>query len=294
MSWQAYSRLQLALAHFGQPFWMLTADQLPELERQLARKLMLEHQVVAHPLAAQIQVTPQAIYAARAEVLARYGSEEALNQALQQAGLNDAELQQALLHELSVAAVLDQVVADIQPLSEAEARRYYLDHPRRFLRPERREVRHILITTDEQQPENLPVLVLRRMVQLRGELLEHPERFGELALRHSECPTAMERGRIGYVVAGQLYPELDSALFALRLGELSEVVESPMGLHLLQCLDIQEAEPMPMEQALPLIIERHLQQARQQQQRLWLKRLQRRAQDVAVTATDPQTTDPCH
>ena len=36
MSWQAYSRLQLALAHFGQPFWMLTADQLPELERQLA------------------------------------------------------------------------------------------------------------------------------------------------------------------------------------------------------------------------------------------------------------------
>ena len=130
--------------------------------------------------------------------------------------------------------------------------------------------------------------------ELRGELLEHPERFGELALRHSECPTAMERGRIGYVVAGQLYPELDSALFALRLGELSEVVESPMGLHLLQCLDIQEAEPMPMEQALPLIIERHLQQTRQQQQRLWLKRLQRRAQDVAVTATDPQTTDPCH
>ena len=51
MSWQAYSRLQLALAHFGQPFWMLTADQLPELERQLARKLMLEHQVLAHPLA---------------------------------------------------------------------------------------------------------------------------------------------------------------------------------------------------------------------------------------------------
>jgi hypothetical protein len=48
-----------------------------------------------------------------------------------------------------------------------------------------------------------------------------------------------------------------------------------MGLHLIQCLDIQEAAPIPMDEALPKIIEQHLLQARQHHQRRWLKSLQR-------------------
>mgnify|MGYP000361329611 CR=1 FL=1 len=157
----------------------------------------------------------------------------------------------------------------------SEARRYYLDHPRQFLRPEQREVRHILLTVDEEQPGCQLETVRPRLLALQAELADEPHRFGELALRHSECPTAMERGRIGVVTPGQLYPELDSRLFALPLGALSPVLRSPMGLHLIQCLDIQEAAPIPMDEALPKIIEQHLLQARQQHQRRWLKSLQR-------------------
>jgi peptidyl-prolyl cis-trans isomerase C len=274
MSWHAYPRWQLALANFSALPWQLAPEQLPELERQLARKLGLEELVLASDLAIQVQVTPQMVNQARSQLVSHYGSEAALLEIQQQAVLTDAELLQALAHELKVTGVLELCSAEVQPMSASEARRYYLDHPRRFLRPERREVRHILITTEDENPLSEPE-VRAQMLGLREILLAEPHQFGELALRHSECPTAMERGRIGVVTPGQLYPELDECLFALPLGALSPVLRSPMGLHLIQCLDIQEAAPIPMEEALPKIIEQQLSQARQQHQRRWLKTLQR-------------------
>ena len=61
------------------------------------------------------------------------------------------------------------------------------------------------------------------------------ERFGELAMRHSECPTAMQEGRLGRIKPGQLYPELDRVAFAMKEGAFSEIIESPMGFHILYC-----------------------------------------------------------
>lgn len=64
--------------------------------------------------------------------------------------------------------------------------------------------------------------------------------------------------------AGQLFPELDSVLFTLQVGELSEPVSSPMGWHLLQCLGVREAEPILPDEALPQIIEQQWSFAREQ------------------------------
>ena len=67
-------------------------------------------------------------------------------------------------------------------------------------------------------------------------------------------------------------------LFALPLGGISAITQSPMGLHLLQCLDIREAAPIPLEEAVPRIIEQMFVQACAQAQRRWLRSLQRRTQ----------------
>ena len=100
----------------------------------------------------------------------------------------------------------------------------------------------------------------------------------DLALRYSECPTALEKGHIGYVTAGQLYPELDKHLFQMRSGEVSPVLSSPMGLHLLQCVDISPAQLIPIEEAVPKIIQQQYLHACTLQQKRWLKELQQSEQ----------------
>ncbi|MDD5462304.1 MAG: peptidylprolyl isomerase [Methylococcales bacterium] len=60
----------------------------------------------------------------------------------------------------------------------------------------------------------------------------------ELALKHSECPTALQGGVSGIVPRGKLCPELDAALFSIKAGEISEIVESEIGFHLVLCQQI--------------------------------------------------------
>lgn len=277
MSLSQFAGLQLARAHFGCLPWQLNAEQTQELALQVQRKLQLEQLVLAHPLAAMVHVSEQEVDAAEHALAASLGAPEVPTEILAQLGLaTPGLLRYALRHELLVSAVLLRAVEQVPRMSDSEARRYYLDHPRRFLRPAQREVRHILLTVDEQDTQQQDA-VWQQIRLLRSQLLAEPHRFGDLALRYSECPTAMERGRIGWVRTGQLYPELDSVLFTLQVGELSEPVSSPMGWHLLQCLGIREAEPIPLDEALPQIIEQQWTFAREQAQRRWLRMLQRQA-----------------
>jgi peptidyl-prolyl cis-trans isomerase C len=278
MKWHTYSKLQLARNNFSKNLWELTADESTELERQFQRRLTLETKVLAHPLALKIAVKDEDISIARSNLDHQFGSEEIVRNLLLQADLTETHLEQALQHEIQVQKVFELVVADVQPMSEIAARSYYMDHPQQFQRPERRDVRHILITIDESSADNCEVVVKARLEQIRMELLSNPEHFPDLALRYSECPTALEKGHIGYVTAGQLYPELDKHLFQMRSGEVSPVLSSPMGLHLLQCVDISPAQLIPIEEAVPKIIQQQYLHACTLQQKRWLKELQQSEQ----------------
>lgn len=280
-----YVRLKLALQNYQRPPWELTEEESEVLAQQLPRQLTLEARILSYAKQAEIQVTDEALSARLAQVRAGYEDEESWLASLRQVELSLAEFTQALQCELLMEAVLERVVSAVPTISDEAARAWYLDHPRQFLRPERRRVRHILITINEDLIDNQLLVARRRMESLRNQLLMDPLRFAELAERHSECPSALHGGEIGWVEAGQLYPELDAALFRLPEGQLSTLLSSPMGFHLLICCGIQEAAPIPLEQALPRIIAAHHERAKSQLQKQWLSWLQQ--QELA------ESTEPC-
>lgn len=280
-----YVRLKLALQNYQRPPWELTEEESEVLAQQLPRQLTLEARILSYAKQAEIQVTNEALSARLAQVRAGYEDEESWLASLRQVELSLAEFTQALQCELLMEAVLERVVSAVPTISDEAARAWYLDHPRQFLRPERRRVRHILITINEDLIDNQLLVARRRMESLRNQLLMAPLRFAELAERHSECPSALHGGEIGWVEAGQLYPELDAALFRLPEGQLSTLLSSPMGFHLLICCGIQEAAPIPLEQALPRIIAAHHERAKSQLQKQWLSWLQQ--QELA------ESTEPC-
>jgi len=131
--------------------------------------------------------------------------------------------------------VLQQVAAHHTAVSELDVRLFYHLYGERFRTSERRQIRHILITLNPDYPENTRAAALARIEHARDTLAGRPQHFAGLARRLSECPTAMEGGRLGPVVRGQIYPQLNQALFHLREGEISGVLESELGFHLLLC-----------------------------------------------------------
>lgn len=270
---RAYHLLRAALARFGKTPAELSDEELQAVRRQAQREYELEGRVLRSAQARDVHLPPGAVERAYATVAERYPEPRAFEEDLARNGLDPDGLRRALERELRVEAVLERVAARAAEVGELEARIYYYLHPERFTVPETRLARHILITLNEAYAENRREAALARIERIAERLRRDPRRFAEQAGKHSECPTAMQGGRLGRVPRGTLYPELEAVLFSLREGEVSRVVESPLGFHLLYCERIHPARRVSCEEAMPQILQRLRERQRRICQRAWLRRL---------------------
>ena len=268
-----YHRLRAASQRFQCQFEALETAQRREVEQLAERTWALESRVLSTPEARDTLISERRLDEACAEVQRRYADEAEFVADLARNGLDAATLRLALQRELIFDAVMMQVGARAEPVTDAVVRAFYDAHPERFCIPERRTARHILITINADYAENSREAARARIEQFAAELRAHPDTFGALAQQHSECPTAFEAGQLGTLPRGRLYPELDAALFALPEGAISAVLESELGWHLLWCERVEPARVVTFEQAASHIRERL--EARQQQaaQKDWLARL---------------------
>jgi len=74
------------------------------------------------------------------------------------------------------------------------------------------------------------------IAELRDQLVEGGD-FADFAERYSDCPSSEEGGDLGYFGRGAMVPEFEEKAFGLKVGEVSEVVETEFGYHLIQRTD---------------------------------------------------------
>ncbi|QFY41839.1 nitrogen fixation protein NifM [Candidatus Methylospira mobilis] len=276
-----YAMLRSALELFERAPAELSDEERIQAERQAARVLELESRILSAREAIGVVAGEDEVTRAIQEVRARYEDDDRFLAALAENGLTEETLRLALARQCRVNTVLDKVVAGDDEISEVDIGLFYHEHKTRFVQPEKREVLHILITVNEQFPENSREQALVRIKQIAQRLAQKPRMFEELATRHSECPTAMDGGKIGAVVRGQLYPELDKALFEMKPDQISGIVESEMGFHLLWCKSITTAKTVSLKKATPQIRLILQDRTRESRRRNWIRSLQKPTQPGA-------------
>ena len=252
-----------------------------QVETLARRQHRLETLVLSASEARDVVVPRATLEAAYAEIRGRYPDEVDFLNDLADNGLDPVSLLESLGRELKVDAVLDKEGSRAAQVSDIDVELYYHYHPEQFTRPETRRARHILITVNEDMPENTRARARERIDAIAVRLAREPRRFGEQALKHSECPSAMNGGLLGDARRGQLYPELDALLFAMEAGEIGPVTESPMGFHILLCEHIQPAGLVPLHQVKAKIRGMLETRRRQTCQKAWLKRLGARLKEAA-------------
>jgi peptidyl-prolyl cis-trans isomerase C len=270
-----YHLLRAALGAGHSGLAELDGNCLTDIERQADKSFDLESLVLGSPEAARVAIPPGRIEDAVSELRGRYPDRDAFIADLSGNGLDEETLGRALERELIFDAVMQAVSSKRPSVTEVDERLFFELHRERFARPERRTARHILITVNDQFEENRRDGSLSRIERLAEKLDGRPNRFPSLAKKHSECPSAMEEGRLGTLPRGRLYPELDAVLFSLPEGGISAPVESDMGFHLLWCEKIHRGVAPPFSKARPRIRQLLEERAARNCQKVWISALQR-------------------
>lgn len=269
----AYLALKLSLELYRKPPAALDEAEKRRLGGVVRRQAEIERRILATPAAASVVLPASSTRRRMAEIRGRYASREEFLADLERSGCDEPALEAALARDLRVEAVLESVARAAAPVSDTEIEIFYLLHGERFKRPERRTLRHILITINDALPGSERPAARARIEDIRTRLLARPQEFAAEALRHSECPTALDGGRLGTLPRGQLFPGIDAAAFALEPGAVSSVVESPVGFHLLSCDAIEPAGTVGIDEARARIRE-HLEETRRGElQKAWIREL---------------------
>jgi nitrogen fixation protein NifM len=269
----AYLALKAAQKLYGKAPAALQADESERVQSMAQRQHQLETRVLATPEARDAMVPPSTVAAALQEIRGRYPGEDDFVTDLAQNGLDETSFAAALEREMKVEATLEKVGTRAESVSDMDVELYYQYHPEQFRRPETRLARHILITINETIAENTRAAAFKRINEIAARLAKEPQRFEEQALKHSECPTALDGGKLGDLPRGKLFPELDTALFSLKAGEVSGMLESELGFHILCCDAITEASVLSLAQACPHIRKLLEKKRKRVCQQAWVKGL---------------------
>ncbi|HYN60032.1 MAG TPA: SurA N-terminal domain-containing protein [Rubrivivax sp.] len=170
-----------------------------------------------------------------ADIDAFYKANEALFRASEQATIEYLVLDQA---------ALKQGVT----VPQEELRRYYAENATRYTTAEERRASHILIAADKGKPAAERQKAKAKAAELLEQVRQAPAQFAELAKAHSNDPGSAERGGdLDFFGRGGMVKPFEDAVFAMKPGEISNLVETDFGYHIIQLSAVRGGEKKSFE-----------------------------------------------
>lgn len=164
----------------------------------------------------------------------------------------DANQQQLIVPEHVTAQylVLDEAAATqgVQ-VKDEDIASYYEQNKQRFGQPERRRASHIMIEVPAGASDDARKAARAKAEALASQAAADPARFAELARANSQdAGSADQGGDLGWLAPGMLAGALEKAIWSLSKDQVSGVVESPSGLHIVKITELQPAALKPLDQ----------------------------------------------
>ena len=225
-------------------------DQLPRLTqmRKEAMELLIEQELMVQAAEAQdIEVLPGEVEAALAEVSAPFKTPEEFNYRIESEGYTPESYRKHLLQMIAAARYLDGIRADAMMVSDAELEAYYRDNEYRLTLPEQVRVRHILLSWKPLGKPDDRAALHQQMVPIL-EKARAGEDFAGLARQYSEDSTRVDGGDVGLFHRGQMLPAFEAVAFSLQPGQVSGIIETPYGVHILRLEERRPSRLLPLEE----------------------------------------------
>lgn len=162
----------------------------------------------------------------------------------------------------------------VQEPNEAQIKSYYQENAKQFNVPEKVHVKHILVKIEDGNDPNQAKLEAKAKIQGILDQVKGGGDFEELAKENSACPSGQNGGDLGPQAKGTFVPEFEKAAYALKPGEVSDIVETQFGYHVIKQIGHTDANTIPLEQAKKDIIDALTMEQKSQLVRDYIQKIQ--------------------
>jgi peptidyl-prolyl cis-trans isomerase C len=243
------AELKKALATFEKS---PASAQVPSVEKAGLPNVFLQQMIdgeLIYQIAQNTRVAneEQQLDAAMAQVKARFGNDAEFKRGMQQQGLTESELRDLLRRNLIVENFVETQVVPGQQVTDAEIKEFYDKNPETFTGPEQVRASHILIKVDasasaaDKQKARAEAESLLRQIRSGAD-------FAKLAQENSDCPSGNQGGDLGYFGRGQMVKPFEEKAFSMQPGDVSGVVETQFGYHIIKLNEKRAAGKVPLDE----------------------------------------------
>jgi len=247
---EALIGIKSSAAARGQP---IPGEQMAMLEKQVLQRLIQVQLLSAKATAADKAAGKDFADKRLADITQRAGTEEMLNQQLKSLGMTRAELTAKMTEEATAEAVVKRELKG--EATEADVKKFYDENPAKFEQPESVRAAHVLLmTTDPATHAELSADQKSAKKKTAEEVLKKAragEDFAKLAKDYSEDPGSKDKGGEYTFPRGQMVPEFEAAAFSLNTNQVSDIVTTQFGYHIIKLYEKIPAKKLALTDKVP-------------------------------------------
>lgn len=232
----------------------LTAEQEKEMNQLALQQLVSAELLYQAGQKLEIKDLDKQVEAKYTQGRSRFAKEEDFAKALKELDLDDKAVRDYTRRDLIISNFIEQSIMPKVKVSEADSKKFYDDNPDKFTRPESVKASHILIGVDQKATADEKKSAREKADKLLKELKGGAD-FAALAKANSTCPSSQQGGDLGFFGKGQMVPQFEQAAYALKPGEISDVVETQFGYHIIKLTEKKAADKVDFKEAQPRIEE---------------------------------------
>lgn len=223
----------------------------PGMESQLAQQalstLVDQQLLLEAATAAGVTAPDEEVQKTYDQFAGRAPSPEQFQQALSDMGFTEETFRTEIGRNLTIEKLLDQQLANAKAVTSEDVKAYYLDNQDQFQVPEQVQASHILIKTAPGDTAEAKEAKRQQLVELKAEI-DNGTDFATLAGEHSECPSKAQGGDLGMFTREKMVKPFSDSAFAMEVGQVSDVVETQFGYHLIKVTKKQASGARPLEE----------------------------------------------
>jgi len=232
----------------------ITEDQEDQFRQSVLENLIGRELLYQDSIAKKYKMDDKVLSEAMEQLKSRFEKDPNFKTNLEQEGLTQVELEAKLKQGLIIQNYITSLFAEKTIPNEQEAKDFYQQNLRYFAQPEQIKASHILKKVEPSASKDDIDKARKEIEAIRKEALKGTD-FSTLATKYSDGPSKSQGGDLGYFGRGRMVKPFDDAAFSMKVGEISEVVQTQFGFHIIKVTDRKEAGNVPYETARTRILD---------------------------------------